>query len=272
MLRGMALANLDRHEEAIAEFTRTLAYDESSLVLEMRGKSYFSSDRNIEAIKDFTRALELEPERFDSLLGRAMAYGKIENYPAATKDLEKACALRNDDDQFPVFALAGSALAEGRLQLALQTLDSIPEWSPAFREQVEHLRQVIKQMPTGGAETPKALRAAFDAFSRARNQDELYAARQAHPIMGSQEFLANMQEYIESLSDAPARENMQARFAGLLNLLNNPGQAAFEAFLAARDLGGMKEALANHPILEDHAFVQHVQNMAQSEEDPAHPR
>jgi tetratricopeptide (TPR) repeat protein len=106
MLRGVALANLDRHEEAIAEFTRTLAHDESSDVLEMRGKSYFSSGRNIEAIKDFTRALELEPEHFRGLLGRAMAYSKIENYPAAIEDLEKACALRNDDDQFPVFALA----------------------------------------------------------------------------------------------------------------------------------------------------------------------
>ncbi len=139
--------------------------------------------------------------------------------------------------------------------------------SPAFREQVEHLRQVIKQMPTGEAEGPKALRLAFDAFSRARNQDELHAALQAHPVLGSQEFAASVQEYIKSLSDALARENMQARFAGLLNLLNNPAQAAFEAFLAARDLDGMKEALANHPLLEDHAFVQHVQNMAQSEED-----
>jgi tetratricopeptide (TPR) repeat protein len=265
MLRGMALANLDRHEEAISEFTRTLAHHESSDVLERRGKSYFTSDRNIEAIKDFTRALELEPGHFRSLLGRAMAYSKIENYPAAIEDLEKACAVRNDDDQFPVFALASSALAGGRLQLALRTLDSIPEWSPAFREQVEHLRQAIKQMLMGEAEGPKALRVAFDAFSRARNQGELYAALQTHPVLASQEFAASMQEYIESLSDAPARENMQARFASLLNLLNNPAQAAFEAFLAARDLGAMKEALANHPILEDHAFVQHVQDMGQSE-------
>jgi tetratricopeptide (TPR) repeat protein len=227
----------------------------------LRGKAYFQSDRSIEAIKDFTRALELEPDHFDALLGRGLAYSKIENYSASIDDLQRASAARRADE-LSAFALATSALADRRPRLAQRVLESFPEWSPEIRGQVERLRETIAQFAG-------LIRAALNAFGAVRNRDELYRALQEHPILRQEELLSDLQTYVDRQEDDAVRENLQARFDGLLDLLQDPARAAFDSFVAARDLEAMKEAPRDHPILEDSGFVQHLEKVARSQDDLA---
>ena len=75
-----------------------------------------------EADDDFTKSLEMEPKRFEPLIGRATTRAKLGRYKAALADLEAAEKLKPDSDRIPLvrakILLDQKKIAEAAVQAA----------------------------------------------------------------------------------------------------------------------------------------------------------
>ena len=91
--RGTELGQLQRYDEAVADFTKAIAANPFDFIYGNRAAAYYSLGRYQEALHDYDRAIELNPDNPNSYNGRALTYRALGNFAAAQEDLSKSCAL-----------------------------------------------------------------------------------------------------------------------------------------------------------------------------------
>lgn len=92
--RGTALAQVERHSEALADFDRAMVLaPELTAPYVSRAGALLSLGRFEEALADCDRALSLDPSNTNALVNRGMARGNLGRYDAAVEDLDRALEL-----------------------------------------------------------------------------------------------------------------------------------------------------------------------------------
>lgn len=104
--RGLTVAALGRHREAIADHTRALAVrPQVATVLESRGDAYRALDNDAAALADVNAALRLDPFHPIRLTDRAKLHRRADRFDDALSDLDRA--LIHGDHDFYVRAERG---------------------------------------------------------------------------------------------------------------------------------------------------------------------
>ena len=98
LARGGDYANIDKYQDAIADYEKALSMDRGNItkvppVYFNMGTAYLSWGKNIEAIKYFDKALELDRRYPQALAHRGVAYHNIGKFDLAKTDLDAALAL-----------------------------------------------------------------------------------------------------------------------------------------------------------------------------------
>ena len=92
--RGTELGKLQRYEEAINDFTKSIAaYPGYDFVYGDRATAYYLLGKYNKALQDYDRAIALNPDNPKSYYGRALTHRALRDYAAAQEDLRKSCAL-----------------------------------------------------------------------------------------------------------------------------------------------------------------------------------
>ena len=95
--RGRALADMERYEEAVADYGAALSFDpEDGDIYHDRGQALAALGRYEEAIDDYDSALDLIPENADIWADRATAKYSEERYDETIADCDAALALNAD--------------------------------------------------------------------------------------------------------------------------------------------------------------------------------
>lgn len=92
--RGVAFFAQGDYERSLADFMRSVTYDESNFRAHYYvGIALTLLDRHEEAIQYFTKSLELNPYQAHVSFRRALSYYKVGKYVAAIKDIDRAVSL-----------------------------------------------------------------------------------------------------------------------------------------------------------------------------------
>ena len=92
--RGMAMIDINRYQEGLADLQMALALEPRSFVNHGGvAVGYLKLGRYPEAIAEFSRAIKMEPGYVNAYHGRALAYYGLGNKAAALADFEKSCGL-----------------------------------------------------------------------------------------------------------------------------------------------------------------------------------
>jgi tetratricopeptide (TPR) repeat protein len=111
VLRGLAHAAKDRHDEAIEDFTKAselMPNDERPILL--RGATYQEKKDFDRAIVDFTEVLRKKPEDGAVYISRGLCYAQKEEEDKALADFDKAVSL--DPKNVQALQLRGSAYSQ----------------------------------------------------------------------------------------------------------------------------------------------------------------
>lgn len=108
--RGQALAQLNRHEEAIKDYTSAITMD-STLVLAFnnRGNAYARMADYGKAFLDYNKAIALDSTYTDAYLNRGYTYSIVGNVERALRDITRAAEL--DPLSYQPYAYRGRVLA-----------------------------------------------------------------------------------------------------------------------------------------------------------------
>lgn len=108
--RGQALAQLNRHDEAIADYTSAITKD-STIVLAFnnRGNAYARTADYGRAFLDYNKAIALDSTYADAYLNRGYAYSIIGNVERALRDIARAAQL--DPGSYRPYAYRARILA-----------------------------------------------------------------------------------------------------------------------------------------------------------------
>lgn len=99
-IKGIALINLDKYDDAIEELTKSLALNEKSINARMYiGFAYIFKMEYEKAIALFDSVLEIDKNSFDALKGKAMTYYYWEKYDKADLFFKKASSIKTLDDK-----------------------------------------------------------------------------------------------------------------------------------------------------------------------------
>ncbi len=97
--RGMAFFAESRYDEATADFSATLMYDDQCYkAAYYRGVVHSVREEYSEAIDDFNLAIDIHPYHFYSIYRRAQAFYHIGDFPKALADCEAALELEPAND------------------------------------------------------------------------------------------------------------------------------------------------------------------------------
>lgn len=123
LLLGMALARIDRPEEALASFDRAIAISpELADAHGSRGDVLIDLRRPVEAVASYDRALSIKPQSFESWCNRGAALLSLERHSEALASYDRALAL--EPDHVEVLVARGVALnALDRHREALESVD-----------------------------------------------------------------------------------------------------------------------------------------------------
>lgn len=139
-------AGLNRHEEAIATYTRALRLQPNNAdILNARGSSLLALGRPEEALQDYDRAISARPDFAEAFSNRGSALERLERYDAALANYNRALALRPDF----VNALynRGNVLKElRRNDEALASYDRALALSPDHADAHNNRGQVLKDL------------------------------------------------------------------------------------------------------------------------------
>jgi tetratricopeptide (TPR) repeat protein len=133
--RGVTYFQMERYEEALADFTRIieLAPDELNpddvLYFAIRGEIYLRMERYEEALADFDQAIELKPDDAWAIADRGETCIQMERYEEALADLNQAIEL--DPDYAWAFVCRGvTHRLMGRYEEALADFNRAIELDP----------------------------------------------------------------------------------------------------------------------------------------------
>jgi tetratricopeptide (TPR) repeat protein len=89
-LKGTVQFNQRQYDQAMESFTASLKLKESYSAYTYRGQTLMELDKVEEAIADFTTALKMNKEYGSAYLGRGRAYVKLKRYQEALSDFDNA--------------------------------------------------------------------------------------------------------------------------------------------------------------------------------------
>lgn len=128
LMRGFALAELNRHEEAIHDFDEAIRLESNSKLLLARGLSYQKLDRLERAFQDFGDAVKMSPEAA-SFVTRGLLLEKLGRREKAADDLNEAIQREPDNGGFHL-ARGNLFLEPGREEAALADYDEAVRLDP----------------------------------------------------------------------------------------------------------------------------------------------
>jgi len=96
--RGTAFSKLSKHEDAIKDFNKAIELNpEYAESYYNRGNTHFKLNKHEEAIEDYNKAIELNPKSDLAYNNRGLAYSELNRYEDAIKDFNKAIELNPKD-------------------------------------------------------------------------------------------------------------------------------------------------------------------------------
>ena len=94
-VKGIALINLDRYDDAIDEFTKSLALNEGNVYSRLYiGFAYMFKEEYDSAIALFDSILETDRNSYDALKAKAVTYYYWKKYDLATEFFKKASSVK----------------------------------------------------------------------------------------------------------------------------------------------------------------------------------
>ena len=131
---GLALAALDRHDDAIASFDRALLImPDIAEVLCSRGVSLARLDRHADALASFDQALAIRPDYPETLYNRGVMLAHFERHAEAVASYDRALAI--DPSHAKALNNRGNALGHlGRNEDAIASFDAALAIRPDFVE------------------------------------------------------------------------------------------------------------------------------------------
>jgi Flp pilus assembly protein TadD len=96
--RGLAFYNLERHQEAIQDFSQAIRMKpQYAEAFNNRGNAYYALDQYQKAEADFNKSLQLKPKYSKAHLNRGLAYFQMKKTEESCKDFRRACDLGDCD-------------------------------------------------------------------------------------------------------------------------------------------------------------------------------
>jgi tetratricopeptide (TPR) repeat protein/WD40 repeat protein len=258
LLAGAAYLDGGQYDKAIECLGRAVERNPSSLGYERRGKAHFILHRFIEAVEDFTRALAIDSDYGDALVGRGLAYYQLGNSLAASQDLERALQLRPTDESI-AYPLTVAYLKLGEVQRARNIIQGFAYWSDNFRDHAQSLLQAIQPGGEGGRRPEDA---ALQALYIVETAEDIEEVVQQNPIFWDPGFQAAAEQHIRSVPEEPVRSRLESQFQRVLQIVRNPGQLAFNDFMAAEDQEAMGKAIREHELLRVPEFIDHLRQLS----------
>jgi serine/threonine protein kinase/Tfp pilus assembly protein PilF len=149
--RGLALSKLDKHPEAILDFSRALEAKptdkEKARLCLYRGQEYLAIQDRQRALQDFENVLRLDPENRDAYLGRAHSGVKLDPYKAVV-DANNAVKGKPKDPRLWLGAARVYALAAAHLKTEPGQATRDVTISNYQRQAEKHLRAAVGLVPS----------------------------------------------------------------------------------------------------------------------------
>jgi Flp pilus assembly protein TadD len=96
--RGLAFYNLERHQEAIKDFSQAIRMKpQYAEAFNNLGNAYYALDQYEKAEANFNKSLQLKPKYSKALLNRGLAYFQMKKNEESCKDFRRACDLGDCD-------------------------------------------------------------------------------------------------------------------------------------------------------------------------------
>ena len=136
VLRGAALRNLGRYEEAVADCTQAIEINPDGYhAYSNRGAFLNELGRNEEAISDYTKAIEISPDDYQVYYNRGNALRNLGRYEDAIADFTQALQIK--PNYYQVYSNRGITQYElGRYEEAItdftQVIDIKPDYYQAY--------------------------------------------------------------------------------------------------------------------------------------------
>ena len=142
-IRGIALAGLERYDEAVNSFDKALAVDPNNASTWFsRGAALANLERLQEAVDSCDKALAIDPENATAWVNRGFALDKLERCQEAVDSFDRALAI--DPNNAAIWYVRGVALAGlERYQEAVNSYEEAlkhnPDLSLAYEGKLEAL-------------------------------------------------------------------------------------------------------------------------------------
>jgi len=92
--RGLAFYNLERHQEAINDFSQAIRMKpQYAEAFNNRGNAYYALDQYQQAEADFNKSLQLRPRYAKAHLNRGLVYFQMKKIEESCNDFKRACDL-----------------------------------------------------------------------------------------------------------------------------------------------------------------------------------
>ncbi len=96
--RGLALYNLEQHQQAIADFSKAIEIKpQYAAAYNNRGNAHYALDQYEQAEADFDQSLQLNPKYAKAHLNRALALFQMDKTTESCSDFQRACDLGDCD-------------------------------------------------------------------------------------------------------------------------------------------------------------------------------
>ncbi len=110
VILGVLQGNLERHEEALNSFDKSLELQSDNLnSWANRGAVLLNLECYEEALNSFNKALEIKPNYSDAWANRGSTLGKLDHYEEALASFDKALEFQPDNNP-ETWLIRGSAL------------------------------------------------------------------------------------------------------------------------------------------------------------------
>jgi hypothetical protein len=96
--RGLAFYNLERHQEAINDFSQAIRMKpQYAEAFNNRGNAYYALDQYQQAEADFNKSLKLRPRYAKAHLNRGLVYFQMRKIKESCEDFRRACDMGDCD-------------------------------------------------------------------------------------------------------------------------------------------------------------------------------
>nr|QNO43661.1 cell division coordinator CpoB [Methanosarcinales archaeon ANME-2c ERB4] len=132
--KGRALADLDRYEEALKAFEKTIELKpDDADAWHSKGVALADLDRHEEALKAYEKTIELKPDYYGTWFNKGLALGKLDRLEEALKAYEKTIKLK-PDAAYAWYASACMHSTIGDTEKALACLRKAVDMDTSFKE------------------------------------------------------------------------------------------------------------------------------------------